>query len=69
MPIHRHSPGEIAPRSGTYALVGHYGEPLRLTVERIKGDRLPLAIAGKEFGELWWVLVDEAQPQTSSEAA
>jgi hypothetical protein len=69
MPILRHLPGEIAPRSGTYALVGHYGEVTGFAVRCDKGDRLPLVATSEQFGELWYVLVDEAQPHTAIQVA
>lgn len=52
MAIHRPPPGSPAPRAGTYALVGHYGEPTGFTVECDQGDRLPLAAATEGIGPL-----------------
>ncbi len=57
MVILRLAPGEPAPWAGTYALVGHYGEPIGFAKRCAKGDRLPLAAANAD-GPLWYVLVD-----------
>jgi hypothetical protein len=56
MPIRRYEPGETVPFRGTYALVGHYGEPTEAAVWLDAGDRLPFAMAAIE-GPLWFVLV------------
>jgi hypothetical protein len=58
MPIRRHLPGEVAPGTGSYALVGHYGEPSGVAVWRDGGERLPLVSADLEH-PLWFFLVDE----------
>ena len=66
MPVIRHRPGERAPFAGTYALVGHYGEAMNLTVWADQGDRLPLLVAtGPD--PVWFVRISEAEP--ASEAA
>jgi hypothetical protein len=57
MAILRQSPGEIAFSSGTYALVGHYGEPTGFAVGVKQGDRLPLVAVATRNGPLWFVLV------------
>lgn len=55
--IIRQAPGEKTHWSGTYALVGHYGDPKGFSVKLAKGERLPLAAADAD-GPLWYVLVD-----------
>ena len=60
MPILRHAPGEIVSIAGTYALVGHYGEPTNITVRCEIGDRLPFVTSAVGFGPLWFHRVDEA---------
>lgn len=64
MAILRHAPGERVEIAGTYALVGHFGEPMGFAKWFEVGDRLPLAVAD---GPLWYVLVDV--PAVGSKAA
>jgi hypothetical protein len=64
--ILRLAPGEDAPWEGTYALVGHYGEPAGVAQWFAKGGQLPLATADAEY-PLWYVLIGEAD--ISSQAA
>jgi hypothetical protein len=63
MPIFRLQPGDIAPRTGRYNLVGHYGEATTYSVRCNAGDRLPLMAGPVEYGRFWFVLVDEANEQ------
>jgi hypothetical protein len=56
--ILRQAPGEAALVAGTYALVGHYGEPLGLTQCCEKGEGLPLVAATDQL--VWFVLVDKS---------
>jgi hypothetical protein len=56
--IIRQAPGEKTRWPGTYALVGHYGDPKGFVVKLGKGQRLPLTTAADEDGPLWYVLVD-----------
>jgi hypothetical protein len=58
MAILRHAPGERVPIAGTYALVGHYGDPMGYSAWFDEGDELPLAYA---TAPLWYVLVDVAE--------
>ena len=64
MPVIRYEPGDIAPRAGIYALVGHYGEGTNRTVRRDAGQRLPFWAGPAEVGPFWFVLVEEAGEQT-----
>jgi hypothetical protein len=64
MPIIRHAPGEVAPWTGTYALVGHYGECTDLAVLCRAGQRLPVVTVTTDNGPFWFVLVDEANEGT-----
>lgn len=59
MVIYRLAPGEIAPWSGTYRLVAHYGERIGRTVSVKRGEQLPL-VEVEGDSELWFVLDDEA---------
>jgi hypothetical protein len=59
-PILRHTPGEIVPRTGTYALVGHFGESTDFAVWCNEGERLPLVTVAAETGPFWFVHVDES---------
>ena len=63
MPIFRLQPGEVAPWSGQYALVGHYGEATDASVWCDAGQRLPVLAGPNEVGPLWFVLVEEANEQ------
>ncbi len=65
MAILRLSPGEPAPWRGTYALVGHYGEPTGVAQWFDEEARLPLATAEVEY-PLWYVLVGEANSSTQA---
>jgi hypothetical protein len=58
--IVRHQPGDLAPWTGTYVLVGHYGEATDVAVWCARGDRLPLVTIAAAFGPLWFVHVDVA---------
>lgn len=62
MAIYRYKPGEVTPRSGMYALVGHYGEPIGVAAWFDKGAKLPLAVVSEEIAyPLWFVQIgDEA---------
>jgi hypothetical protein len=61
MPIVRSQPGEVARFSSTYALVGHYGEPVGVAVWRNAGERLPLvAVAVEHEPPVWYVLADRS---------
>jgi len=58
MVIVRHEPGGVAPLDGTYALVGHYGEPTNVLIWRRKGEQLPIATGGDGVvAPGWFVLV------------
>lgn len=58
MTIVRHFPGDEAPWSGTYALVGHYGEETGVTVRRLAGERLPFVVVTNVEQPVWYVLSD-----------
>jgi hypothetical protein len=58
MVIYRLAPGELAPWSGTYRLVGHYGERTDRAVAVKAGEQLPL-IEIEADSEMWFVLEDE----------
>ncbi len=60
MVIYRLAPGEIAPWSGSYRLVGHYGERTGRTVDREAGERLP-TVEVEDDAEMWFVLGDQPQ--------
>lgn len=62
-PIVRHSPGETSPVSGTYVLVGHYGEATNFAVWCDKGERLPLVTVAADYGPFWFVRVHESDKQ------
>lgn len=64
MAICRCSPGEIVPASGTWALVGHYGEATDFAVVCDKGGRLPLVILTCDIDPVWFVRVDEVSSST-----
>lgn len=57
-PLLRYEPGEIAPHTGSYNVVGHYGEPVRVALWFDKGDRLPLVAAADVEPPIWYVLAD-----------
>jgi hypothetical protein len=59
MVIVRHLPGDTAPWTGTYALVGQYGESTDFAVWCDAGERLPTVTVTADIGPLWYVLVDE----------
>lgn len=63
MAILRQAPGEKALVPGTYALVGHYGDPKGFAAWFDKGQRLPLTTAADDDGALWYVLVDLSADQ------
>lgn len=64
MPVVRLQPGDLAPWTGRYALVGHYGEATTYSVRLNEGERLPLMSGPAEYGPFWYVLMDEANEQT-----
>jgi hypothetical protein len=64
--IHRLSPGDPVPWTGTYGLVGHYGEPAGIAQWFDKGVRLPLATGQVEY-PVWYAFVGNAE--ISSQAA
>lgn len=67
MPVLRLSPGEAAPWEGTYALVGHYGEPLGFALRRNAGEPLPLvAIGVSHEPPLWWHMIDAEAAQAAA---
>jgi hypothetical protein len=63
--ILRLTPGDTAPWTGTYSLVGHYGEPAGIARWFDEGARLPLATAEVEY-PVWYVLVDNADISTQA---
>jgi hypothetical protein len=63
MALLRHQPGDIVPRTGTYVLVGHYGEGTDLTVWCQAGQRFPTMVGAADFGPFWFVQVHEANEQ------
>jgi hypothetical protein len=58
MVIYRLAPGELAPWSGGYRLVGDFGESLNRAVRVDRGARLPL-VEVEDESEVWYVLEDE----------
>lgn len=60
MPVVRHYPGETAPWKGTYALVGHFGEPTSFAVWCEAGERLPVVSVAADYGPFWFVHMSEA---------
>jgi len=60
MPILRFYPGNIAPWSGTYALVGHYGEATTYSVRCDEGSRLPVLTVSGDHEPFWFVFAHEA---------
>lgn len=56
MAIVRFEPGTAVPQAGTYALVGHYGEPLGRWCWRDAGERLP-PTASRDETEGWYVWI------------
>jgi hypothetical protein len=61
MVVVRHYPGDIAPWTGVYALVGHFGEPTDFAVViREVGERLPVVSVAADYGPFWFVHVSEA---------
>jgi hypothetical protein len=64
MPILRFKPGDIAPASSTYALVGHYGEATNVALWINEGDQLPFITVAGEYGRFWYVRVDVAHEGT-----
>jgi hypothetical protein len=62
MPIVRFEPGAQAPRAGTYAVTGEWGEPAGESANVLAGERLPLIDTSDS--PRWYVLVavaDEAR--------
>jgi hypothetical protein len=56
--ILRLTPGDIASWTSRYALVGHYGEPVGVTVMLKAGDTMPFAMATTDYEPpLWWLPV------------
>jgi hypothetical protein len=66
MVIVRLAPGDAAPWTGTYALVGHYGEPTSYSVKRKAGERLPVVELMADIEPVWFVLMDEANQQAGA---
>lgn len=64
MPIYRIQPGEPAPWTGQYRLVGHYGERTNYSVWCEEGATLPLVTSTADIGPLWFVLEYETNEQT-----
>ena len=62
MPIFRLQPGEIAPWTGQYTLVTHWGEATNYSVWRNEGEPLPV-VASTADDPLWFVLKYEANEQ------
>jgi len=60
MPIPRFHPGQVAPVSSTYALVGHYGEATNVALWLDAGAQLPFITVAGEYGPFWYVRVDVA---------
>jgi hypothetical protein len=54
MPVMRFSPGEAAPRAGSYELVLEWGERTGIEMQMQPGQQLP-AVSVPSDGELWWV--------------
>jgi hypothetical protein len=63
----RHEPGQVVDCTGSYNVVGHYGEPVRIALWFNAGDRLPLVAAADVEPPIWYVLV--AVPSELSKAA
>jgi len=59
-PVYRHEPGSSAPASGTYTLVGHYGEATYLSAWFDKGERFADIAVLADIGPFWWVEESEA---------
>lgn len=59
MPIVRFEPGAEAPRAGTYALTGEWGEPAGESAFVLEGQRLPLLDTAEE--PRWYVLAAPAE--------
>jgi hypothetical protein len=67
VPVVRFEPGDVAPRAGTYALTGEWGEPAGESASVSCGQRLPLVDAAQ--APRWYMLVElEAAGETSSAA-
>jgi hypothetical protein len=64
MVIVRHVPGDDAPWTGWYALVGHYGESTDYIVWCEAGERLPVLTGAADIGPFWYVLMDVADEST-----
>jgi hypothetical protein len=62
MAILRTKPGELVPSTGTYALVGHFGEATSIAEWFNEGERFPhpSMVIGPDVAPLWWVEVYEA---------
>jgi len=59
VPIVRFEPGAEAPRAGTYALTGEWGEPAGESAFVLEGQRLPLLDTSEE--PRWYVLAAPAE--------
>jgi hypothetical protein len=61
--IQRYEPGRAVTRSGMYALVGHFGEPVGVAAWFDQGAKLPLTVVSEEIAyPLWFVQIgDEAE--------
>lgn len=64
MVLLRLQPGNTAPWTGQYSLVGHYGEGTNFSVWCDAGERLPSVIITSDMGPFWFVLMHEADEQT-----
>ncbi len=64
MPILRYKPGDEAPASTTYALVGHYGESTDFVMWLNQGERFPFVTVAADYGPFWYVRVDIAHEST-----
>lgn len=62
----RFQPGEIAPCSGNYELVRHFGERVGRSIECVAGSPLPLVEATDEL--LWWEFRDMSAPPQAEAA-
>ncbi len=66
MPVVRNYPGDVAPRKGVYALVGHFGEKTDLVIGVEAGERLPDVTVAADVGPFWFVHVSEANERAAA---
>jgi hypothetical protein len=64
MPVVRFEPGAEAPRTGTYALTGEWGEPVGERTSVAIGERLP--VVDNAAGPRWFVPVAVDDPPPAS---